>query len=283
MIINFNIEKLDTLLLDFYKLTGLTISVWDSNFNQLSYQPRDMPTFCRLIKSTKLGNKRCFECDKELCTRTLTTSQPQTHRCHAGLIDTAIPIKFKDTILGFLMFGQATSTETDEELNFMLKKICHELKLEENLLRKAHGDLTKYQPDIVKSAANILKMATRYLWLSDMIKIDNDDLTEKIDEYIRANIDKKITVDSICKQFSISKNKLYSLAQTRLNMTIGNYIQKLRIEAAKNLLTTTDLPIYAICNAIGIVEYNYFTKVFKKQTGLTPLKYRKQFPLSLHP
>lgn len=282
MVINFNVSKLNTLLLDFYRITGLTISIWDSNFNQLSYQPSDMPTFCRLIKNTKLGNKRCFESDKEICCLSLTTNEAQTHRCHAGLIDTAIPIKFRDSVLGYMMFGQATDTESQEEIDDQIKKLSSELKLDQTELRKAHNELTKYQPKIIKSAANILKMATRYLWLADMIKIDNDDLATKIDEYIRVNIEKKITIDLLCKEFNVSKNKLYSLTKSHFNMTIGNYVQKLRIDIAKNLLTTTDLPVYEICSAVGIDEYNYFSKVFKKEVGVTPSQYRKQFPLFLH-
>ena len=282
MIINFNIEKLNVLLSDFYTLTGLTISVWDSHYNQLSYQPRDMQTFCRLIKSTKLGNKRCFECDKELCSKTIETGLPATHRCHVGLIDTAIPIKFKNHILGFLMFGQAVPSENNEDLDSKLKKISSELKIDENLLQESYKKLTKYQSNLIVSAANILKMATRYLWLSDLIKIDNDDLVEKIDEYIHANINNKISIEDICNEVNVSKNKLYSLIKTRFHITIGEYILKIRLETAKHLLTTTDLPIYAICDSIGIAEYNYFSKLFKQNTGFTPSQYRARYPLSLN-
>lgn len=281
MLINFNIKKLDSLLLDFHKLTGLTISVWDSNLNQLSYQPREMPSFCRYVKRTKIGNKRCFESDKELCLQCLSTKQPQTHRCHAGLIDTAIPITFKEQVLGFLMFGQVTSTQSKEQIDTQISTLCKELKLDKNDLLKAHSELAKYEPDTIRSAANILKLATRYLWLSDMLKIDNDDLTEEIDAYIRANLASKITVETLCKRFSISKNKLYALIRTRLRTTIGNYVKSVRIDVAKHLLTTTDLPVYEICYAVGIAEYNYFSSIFKKATGVTPLQYRKLFPFIL--
>lgn len=282
MIINFNVKKLDTLLFDFYKLTGLTISIWDSDFNQLAYQPHDMPMFCRLIKDSNIGNKRCFESDKRLCMLSHTTSEPQTHLCHAGLIDTAIPIKFKETVLGYMMFGQIMATESKEELVSRIKKLSSELKIDEKTLFEAHKKLVKYQPDIIKSAANILKMATRYLWLSDMININIDDITNQIDEYIRSNISGKLNIETICQKFNISKNKLYTLTKTRLNMTIGHYIRKTRIDVAKHLLTTTDLPVCEVCNAVGIEEYNYFTKIFKKETGMTPLQYRKHFPLSLN-
>ena len=282
MIINFNVAKLDTLLLDFYKLTGLTISIWDSDFNQLSYQPHDMPMFCRLIKDSAVGNKRCFESDKRLCMRSYTANEPQTHLCHAGLIDTAIPIKFKETVLGYMMFGQVQATESESELLARIKKLSSELKIDEKTLFDAHRNLVKYQPDLIQSAANVLKMATRYLWLSDMINIHDDDITNRLYEYIRSNISDKLNIETICRKFHISKNKLYSLTKTRLNMTIGEYIRKTRIDAAKHLLTTTDLPVSEVCNAVGIEEYNYFTKIFKKETGITPYQYRKHFPLSLN-
>ncbi len=282
MIINFNIDRLNGLLLDFYKLTGLTISVWDKDFNQLSFQPSDMPGFCRMIKETKEGNSRCLESDKKICMMCRSTGEAQTHICHAGLIDTAIPIKFKDSILGYMMFGQASPEEDGKRLTQRIKKLSRELKIDEQELFYSHRELTKYQPDIVQSAANILKMATRYLWLSDMIQISSDGISERISEYVRSNISSKITVEMLCSEFNISKNKLYALTQKAWGMNIGEYVSSQRIESAKALLTTTDMPISEVCHAVGIVEYNYFTKLFKKQTGYTPLSYRKKFPFVLN-
>ncbi len=277
MIVNFNIKKLDLLLSDFYKLTGLTISVWDSDLHMLSHYPREMTPFCRLIRKTPLGAKGCFESDKSVFMKCLETGQPQTHQCHAGLIDTAIPIQFKDTLLGFLMFGQAASTIPNQEIEQFLKNVGKELKIDSAKLFSAYKTLDKYQPDRIQSAANILKMATRYLWLSDMIKIDNDDVIEKLNDYIGKHLQDKLTVESICKKLYISKNKLYSLLEKRFHTTIAEYIQKIRIEKAKSLLTTTDMFVYQICESVGFAEYNYFIKIFKSETGKTPLQYRKQF------
>ena len=46
MLINFNTEKLDKLLYDFYTITGLTVGIWNADLHQLSYQPREMRAFC---------------------------------------------------------------------------------------------------------------------------------------------------------------------------------------------------------------------------------------------
>ncbi len=56
--------------------------------------------------------------------------------------------------------------------------------------------------------------------------------------------------------------------------TINNYITRLRIERAKDLLKTTSLPANKICIMLGIEDTNYFYRLFKKQTGKSPNEFR---------
>lgn len=276
MIVNFNLEKLNTLLFDFYKITGLTISVWDADLNQLCYYPKEMIPFCKLIRTSNTGTANCLKSDKKVLRKALESRRPQTHKCHAGLNDTAIPIIFKDTILGFLMFGQSISNPNANNEEFLLN-LSNQLNLDASLVSKTYREVPLIQADTIDSAANILKMATRYLWLSDMIKITQDDLLEKIKEYVKENASDSITVNSLCKKFYISRNKLYALIEKRLHCTIGAYVRKIRIDKAKALLSSTDSSIGEIASLVGFAEYNYFIKIFKNEVGLSPLQYRKQF------
>lgn len=281
MFINFNIEKLDKLLYDFYSLTGLTISVWDADFNQLSFQPKEMRHFCRIVKSSSKGNHRCFLSDKALCMECNKTGMPATHYCHAGLVDTAVPIKFKDSVMGYMMFGQVTDS-AERELNLSLSKLAHEIKVDEKDLLKAYEELDTYDKAKTDSAANILKMATRYLWLSEYIEIGYNTIASQIDDYIHANIGQNISVTTLCDAFGISKNRLYEISHEWFRKPIGDYIASVRINEAKRLLNCTDMPIHQIAGLVGIKDYNYFTKFFKLQVGVPPLKYRKFFPFNIH-
>ena len=274
MLINFNIEKLDKLLYDFYLITGLTISVWDAQFRQLSYQPKKMRTFCRIIKSSPEGNRRCFLSDKELCLECEKTGKPATHHCHAGLIDTAIPIKFKDIIMGYIMFGQVAYRDK-MKLKPILEKLSRELDLEYDVLFESHNELEVYDEAKISSAANILKTATRSLWLSEYIEIGYNASASKIDSYIRTHLNDELSVKRLCDEFGISKNKLYETSHQSFGMSIGEYIASARIDEAKQLLSTTDYPITQISTMVGITNYNYFIKFFKTNVGLSPLKYRK--------
>ena len=274
MLINFNIEKLDKLLYDFYNITGLTISVWNSQFKQLSYQPKEMKSFCRIIKSSPEGSDRCYQCDKKLCTECGKTGKPATNRCHAGLIDTAIPIKFKNIVMGYIMFGQAVD-KNHLKNEPLLEKICRELNLNLSELTESYNELEVYDEANIDSAANILKAATRYIWLSEYIEIDYNVTASQINSYIKSNVGTDLSVPNICNALGISKNHLYEASHKYFHMTIGEYIAHTRIEEAKELLASTKLSVSQISNLVGIKNYNYFTKFFKKHVGTPPLKYRR--------
>ena len=57
---------------------------------------------------------------------------------------------------------------------------------------------------------------------------------------------------------------------------VKEYLRTLRIRRAAELLVTTELTNSEICQQIGIADYNYFFRVFREQTGLTPQMYRRQ-------
>ena len=65
------------------------------------------------------------------------------------------------------------------------------------------------------------------------------------------------------------------LFKREVGMTFGEYVEHVRIENAKRLLVTTDLPIVSVAEQTGFNNQAYFTKVFRKSTDTSPLRYRK--------
>ena len=275
LLINFNVEKLDQLLFDFYSITGITISVWSADFRQLSFQPRRMPAFCAAIKSSERGKHACFLSDKKLCTECSKSRTPTTHHCHAGLIDVAFPITFKEQILGYIMFGQIAD-KSREEMGPMIGRLAAELGISPQTLEAGYGELVPYNESVIASAAAILKLATRYLWLSDYIEIGYDATASRIDDYIQKHLGEPLSVAALSKACDISKKHLYEVAHKHFGMPIGEYVAAVRIREAKRLLATTEDSVQEIAVAVGIQDYNYFAKFFRLRVGVPPLKYRKE-------
>ena len=282
MIINYNELELNQLLADFYKLTNIPVSLFDTDFNQLAYQPTTMPEFCRIIKSTKLGKKRCQMSDKNICQLCGEQLKPLLHRCHAGLMDIALPIIHNGIILGYLMFGQIDDVESKSNTFESTWANCQDLKIDKTLLQRAYNQLQHFELDTVMSAMRILQACTYYIWTSDLIAMEKNQLADKIDTFITNNLQEQLSVDLLCHTFNITKNRLYSICRNVFGETVNNYIQKKRIDVAKKLLLSVDEPIYNVSRMVGIDDYNYFIKIFKSKTGVTPKTYQKTHHLKVN-
>lgn len=98
---------------------------------------------------------------------------------------------------------------------------------------------------------------------------------EQVKEYIDKNFNQKITLDDLAKHCQISKYQLAHDFKQHFDISPINYLINVRLNEAKHLLVNTSQRITAISLSIGFNNTNHFINLFKKQTGLTPLQYRK--------
>lgn len=83
-----------------------------------------------------------------------------------------------------------------------------------------------------------------------------------------------LSITMLCDELTLTAPYLCYLFKLRHGMTINHYINKIRIETAKNLLSSSQLKIHDIARRCGFNNTNYFTRSFKKNTGLLPTLYR---------
>ena len=95
--------------------------------------------------------------------------------------------------------------------------------------------------------------------------------------YIDQNYNKKLSLDSVARQFYVNKSYLLRLFKENTGLTVNNYILQKRILKAKNELRFTNKTLDVIAQECGLEEANYFIRVFKKIEGLTPGEYRKRW------
>lgn len=93
--------------------------------------------------------------------------------------------------------------------------------------------------------------------------------------YIEHNYDREISVENIAQKVGIHSAYLHKIFKEYTGKTIVQYITDIRINKSKMLLANTDIPIIEICDYVGINSRQYFTYVFKKEVGVTPLDYRR--------
>lgn len=110
---------------------------------------------------------------------------------------------------------------------------------------------------------------------SDHITNPKGHLTRAI-AYINHHYAEHITLDDIVREAYISKYYLCRSFKTVVGMTVMEYLLKTRIAVAKNHLRAGALSIGEIAERCGFLSVSYFSQIFKKTTGLTPLQYRRQ-------
>lgn len=97
----------------------------------------------------------------------------------------------------------------------------------------------------------------------------------KIMDEIKERYTENITLTGLAEKYSISVSYLSELLKEHLQLSFSEYISSKRIQKAKELLADDSLSIEQIAEQTGYNDYFYFTKVFKKNTGISPSKYRK--------
>lgn len=92
-------------------------------------------------------------------------------------------------------------------------------------------------------------------------------------EYIENNFDKELSLDEVSQVVNVSPYYFSKLFKEEKGENFVEYLTRLRMEKAKLLLATTDKSMKEICKEIGYADPNYFSRNFKKYTGMTPTEY----------
>lgn len=91
--------------------------------------------------------------------------------------------------------------------------------------------------------------------------------------YIHLHLSDDLSLQTLAKEYSVNASYLSSLFSREIGMTVTDYVNRLRINKAKQLLRNTDNQIQDIAADCGIYDVNYFRKLFKKIVGMTPTEY----------
>ncbi len=94
-------------------------------------------------------------------------------------------------------------------------------------------------------------------------------------ELINSNIDKNFSVEYIAKEVGTNVNKLQDGFKYMYNLTVNKYMQQVKLEAAKDLLDSSDYNISQIVNMIGLNNRSYFSKIFKEKYNVSPKYFLK--------
>ena len=95
--------------------------------------------------------------------------------------------------------------------------------------------------------------------------------------FIENNVEEKFTTDRLCEKFAISRRSFERRFKKATNNTVNEYVQRVKIEAAKKSFETSRKNITEVMFDVGYSDTKSFRGTFKKITGMTPLDYRNKY------
>jgi len=108
-------------------------------------------------------------------------------------------------------------------------------------------------------------------------KNHTDEAIKKAQEFIEKNIHGRITVDDLADKVAVGRRSFERRFKQATNNTVLEYIQRIKIEAAKRSFETSRKNINEVMFDVGYTDTKAFRTVFKKITGLTPIEYRNKY------
>lgn len=155
-------------------------------------------------------------------------------------------------------------------------KTSHEW-IEKFLDTKPYEEISLVQYDNI----DLMKIKTKET-IENLISIINkfilyskkSPLIREICNYVIRNIEGEINIGNISEVLFLSKNYVGDIFKQETGMTVGEYITMIKIERAKQLIIDGVLKNYEIAQKLGYNNVEYFGKLFKKNTGLSPLEFK---------
>lgn len=107
-------------------------------------------------------------------------------------------------------------------------------------------------------------------------------ILRKVIAYIDTDLEADLSLKNLSEHLGVNASYLSTLFSKEMGMSLTDYVNKSRLDHAKLLLANTELPIKTIALRCGIADIHYFSRLFKRNIGMTPKTYRDTSHPLLH-
>ena len=274
--VNFNPELMSELADAFYTLSGMRMGLLDIDACEFFAYPAERSVFCSIVRANPKINRDCINCDLKNMQKCRKSKSALVYTCHLGLTEVMVPIIENDNIICYFMFGQVIIDEFREQSRNHIYSCVEKEGFEEKEINVAIENIQSVSSKKLHASVKILDTILSYIFSKKLVTHTKTRFINRINSYIDSHLGDPIHVSDLYRYFNISRTTLYELSRLYLNCGISDYITKRKFYHIQKMLEETNLKISDLVGRIGFSDYNYFSKVFKRKTGLSPREYRNQ-------
>lgn len=185
-------------------------------------------------------------------------------------------------LLGYVLFSEGNNLDVVKSRAIELSSLLSRAAIEGGA---ATDTILKINNMFLKSAQQINSLEELWYKLQELVEVftesmfnytptKNNEIIKKAMSYISDNFASNITLDDVARHVHLNPAYFSTIFKQSCGSSFKEYLNMVRIEESKRLLANTDYSVVDIAVATGFMDQSYFSKVFKKYTGLTPKQYR---------
>lgn len=275
--LDFDLSLTKKLLTHLSLLTETSIQLFDENMEPTYACTEPGNRLCQMIKCRHAD--LCAASDAHALQRAKEEPGDAFHYpCHFGMREMIVKLIRGNATHGYLMVGPMRDPTAEEETLRQIRLYAAEsgadvLQMEHLYRRTPVFSQEKYEA-IKELAFAIFEYAIN----KNLIWIKHNLFETMIAPYIKSHLEQPLDSASLCAAFHLSEKQIYSIIVKATGTSPKRYITALRMQEAKHLIRTTDEPLTAIADRVGMHDYNYFGRIFKATYGHSPASYRRKEP-----
>ncbi len=268
----------------FSKTTGLPLSLRPVETWQRAHTGKKTENpFCLLMAEQNRACAACLETQQKI-----TEAQgvgPRTVKCFAGLCDTGVPVSVGDEVLGFLQTGQIfTQKPTRAQFNKLSAQLVDwGWKVDLRKLEEAYFQTRVITPKQYESVLRLLTIFAQHLALvSNQLLVSRANAEppaiSRAKQFIEEHQAEEISLGDVAKAVNTSTFYFCKMFKKTTGLNFTDYLSRVRVEKAKNLLLNPNMRISEVAFAAGFQSLSHFNRVFRRIAGESPTSFRDKLP-----
>lgn len=266
----------------FSESTGLPVALRPVESWQLpNHGKRHENPLCAAMAEKSRACAACLQIQQKLSES--AGCEPATVTCHLGLVDTAVPVRLGEKTVAFLQTGQILRKKASES---QIEKTA-QLVAEWGVALAREQIVAAYNKTKVLTAKQYDSMVGLLAIFAEHISIvcnqivfqqqNSEPVTvTRAKEFIEANHEEDLSLTQVAKAVNTSTFHFCKMFKKATGLHFTDYVSRVRVEKARNLLLNPNLRISEIAYQVGFQSLTHFNRVFKRILGQSPTDFRRR-------
>lgn len=271
----------------FSQTTGLSLAIRPVEVWQLAHQGKsDQSPFCALMGQSSESCAACLQAQREMSQQEGNGLRRTV--CFAGLWEAAVPVRAGNQTVGFLQTGGVHLKEpTAADFNRLSKILVGwGLKVHLSRVEDAFFGTLVLTAERFDAVLRLLSIFAEHLGsVSNQVLVQQTHAEPpnivRAKQFIQEHQANDLTLTDVARAVNTSTFYFCKMFKKATGLKFTNYLSRVRIEKAKNLLINPNLRVSEIAYEVGFQSLTHFNRVFRRMVGQSPTEYRAHLVLVL--